>query len=688
MPPQEQDRFTDEQLQSIASDPRFDESARQRLTRRERARLDALTRSSGGRFFSGVVRGAGLSPEDIRATVELGKGLFTSPIDTVSALGHGMIGAQAEQADRAVDASRRGEKLATLGHGVAASVPMLGPQLADIAGRVGAGDIAGSLGELLGVVSPFAAGRAGVALNAARNRRLARNTPRGVELTRFERTGSGISGFFEGLAEKVLMGSPFFKALRERQQVQLAKLADTTARRILDEDLVNPHRDFRAVGKQTQQALAEGEAAMNAMVSELYQRIDDLTISQKVNVDVPVTRTSKHLVDPQGNPVLVPGMETVAELRGPALVSTKSFQSVARKLLKELEEQQQLLPNSELSRPLDLLRSLVDGPEKVSFTTADKVRSVYGSLSVDPGAKQAGLVKALGAEFSRRIDEAMTAAADASNVPGLRDLLDEARAAKIALETDFREGLVKKIIEARNPEALSNFIFNAPLDDIDTMMRVLPDEQVDAVRAAMFRGMIQRFTIGDTIDKANSATPDLGQQRLRGLELVNRIEELQEAKSGRLTTILGQGAANEMAEIAQLAAKVKGKLGKAAGGTTFDSSIVASGLNLGLVGSVLGMVIPGMPVGALSAAIPPQVAIGMLSAVLANPRGLPAIHSLLTALDTNNKRAAVTAAGRISAMIGDASGFDAAGSALNDIQTRETRRPMSGIQRVAQGLNP
>jgi hypothetical protein len=97
--------------------------------------------SAVGRFASGLWQN--INP------VTMVKGLaqvVSSPIET----GKAVVGQMGEQWEKAYHAGAEGRYSEMVGHGVAGSLPLIGPAAAAAGERIGSGDVAGGLGEGVG----------------------------------------------------------------------------------------------------------------------------------------------------------------------------------------------------------------------------------------------------------------------------------------------------------------------------------------------------------------------------------------------------------------------------------------------------------------------------------------------------------------------------------------------------------
>lgn len=100
---------------------------------------EPITGSAVERFVSGAWKN--LNPMGLVSAV-------VHPIDTAGAL----VGAHLSQADKARQAFKEGRYSEALGHAVATALPIVGPAAANAGERIGAGDMAGGVGEAAGLV--------------------------------------------------------------------------------------------------------------------------------------------------------------------------------------------------------------------------------------------------------------------------------------------------------------------------------------------------------------------------------------------------------------------------------------------------------------------------------------------------------------------------------------------------------
>src|SRR5262245_29092273 len=93
--------------------------------------------------------------------VTMATGLATAALHPVDTL-HAFVTTQGAELDKAADLVRQGRYSEAVGHGAAGLLPFVGPAAAAAGERMGSGDIAGGVGEGLGVIASVFAPRAAV----------------------------------------------------------------------------------------------------------------------------------------------------------------------------------------------------------------------------------------------------------------------------------------------------------------------------------------------------------------------------------------------------------------------------------------------------------------------------------------------------------------------------------------------
>jgi hypothetical protein len=145
------------------------------------------------------------------------------PVQTVENIGTGV----ADQAAKAKEAFQQGRYVEAAGH-AAAMVPVIGPAAAHAGERIGQGDVAGGLGEGLGLLAPFGA-RYGLEARAAAN-------PTAAAIT--ERAAA------DQVAQQVLgPGNPAYKGVAQRIAPEVLARGLTGSREALRQTAVDGMAD-------------------------------------------------------------------------------------------------------------------------------------------------------------------------------------------------------------------------------------------------------------------------------------------------------------------------------------------------------------------------------------------------------------------------------------------------------------
>jgi hypothetical protein len=186
--------------------------------------------SALGRFAGGVWKN--VNP------VEMVKGVaqaVTSPIET----GKAVVGAMGEQWEKAYHAGSEGRYSEMVGHAAAGSLPLIGPAAAAAGERIGSGDVAGGLGEAVGLVAPMAAarpvanlaGKAAAPFKGKVNQQVAAAAQRqGVEMPASALSDSKLVPLAESLSAKGIGGGQT-AARYERANIALTAAADDVVKR-------------------------------------------------------------------------------------------------------------------------------------------------------------------------------------------------------------------------------------------------------------------------------------------------------------------------------------------------------------------------------------------------------------------------------------------------------------------------
>ena len=372
--------LTDEELLTVGDDQRL----RAKLTREERGRLNRLMAqqappeqppvapegSATGRFFSNI--GEQLNP--VAAVKGIAQAV-SSPIETGRALYEG----QMQQFDKAGEAYAQGRYSEMLGHGMAGTLPLVGPAAAGAGEQIAAGDIAGGLGAGTGLaasvigVRPIAKG----AVNTART-----VTPSRV----LDKAATALE---KGAVERVAdVMSPQVGRMKQRWGNRAAGVAPTLAKELAAEgapfsrqafhaDMTAKHMEAkRALDAVADERLAARTFETKPMIDGLLEKRQALT-SEAVEADAyPRTR------QPTGQPYSAVG--PVREVSSPLGKDVVPHHNAARvaEIDAAISELRQLGPVARYE-PIRRLRQSYDGPAEVVYSpsvTQDFLKNQGGAL--------------------------------------------------------------------------------------------------------------------------------------------------------------------------------------------------------------------------------------------------------------------------------------------------------------------
>ncbi len=212
--------------------------------------------SAVGRFVGGAA--SVLNPMNVVSAV-------AHPIQTIQNVGAAAV----DQATKAKDAFTQGNYVGAGGHALAAAVPVIGPAAAHAGERIAQGDIAGGLGESVGLVAPFAAQKALEVRSAA--------DPRAADITARAAT--------DQVAQQVLgPGNPRYKGIAQKIAPEVLARKLTGGREDLRQAAVEGMDDAGTRIDAAVQAAGGVKAPIpvGQLVSELQARAADLKDSNGV----------------------------------------------------------------------------------------------------------------------------------------------------------------------------------------------------------------------------------------------------------------------------------------------------------------------------------------------------------------------------------------------------------------------
>ncbi len=257
------------------------------------------TGSAAGRFVGGVWQN--INP------VTMAQGLYGAirhPVDTLTAA----AGAMGEQWEDAYTAGSEGRYVEAAGHGLAGTLPFVGPAAAAAGERIGTGDVAGGLGEGVGLLIPTVAPRA-----VAASARAVRTAAPGA-------AGALRAGAASKVADVI---SPKVGANKTRFANNAEVVAPALAIDLAADGAPLTRGGFHT---QVQAKLAEAQAGLDAasdarpdrtyptasIISDLLEKRNQLTaeaVKGVQNPRTPVRRTSS-ILDESGKPIEVTDQTT------------------------------------------------------------------------------------------------------------------------------------------------------------------------------------------------------------------------------------------------------------------------------------------------------------------------------------------------------------------------------------------
>jgi hypothetical protein len=239
--------------------------------------------SALGRFAGGVWKN--VNP------VEMVRGVAQAvahPIDT----GKAVVGQMGEQWEKAYHAGSEGRYSEMVGHAAAGSLPLIGPAAAAAGERIGSGDVAGGLGEAVGLVAPMAAarpvaklaGKAAAPFRGKVNPQVAAAARRqGVEMPASALSDSKLVPLAESLSAKGIGGGQT-AARYERANVALTAAADDVVKR------ASKFSDASEAGRGIAQGLDNFRSQWMKEKARLYKQAElpekGMKLQAKQTVDV------------------------------------------------------------------------------------------------------------------------------------------------------------------------------------------------------------------------------------------------------------------------------------------------------------------------------------------------------------------------------------------------------------------
>jgi hypothetical protein len=426
--------------------------------------------------------------------IELGKGLWQiarHPFQTGQALGT----AQVEQFGKARTAASEGRYSEMLGHGVASTIPLLGPAAAEIGERGGRGELGSALGSVAGMAIPGAAVKAfgkargvGKAVPkeapatrvplAEQLRERAKADKPGIPMSLAERLrarGSIMSPAVtkvESLSRKLFTSEGRFNRLRAIQQEAIGEWASRVVEGISPTAAA---RGTVAAGKRAKTSLKEALEWAKDTIGREYTEINEMTHGLRVSKA---------------------SLKAFAEdrLRGVRKSADAPLEDIARHI-----------DSSDLNTMRSQLQKIIEGPDFVDFKTYQGIRSALYDLTRKTDVAIGGQAQGQSKRLVQLANDAMEEAAEGSRLTWtgpdgttmpLVDKVRNANASWKQLKTTFNDSVISKI-QKTSPEDIHRVFERASVEDIQILKRELPTVDWDELRGKLLADAFNRSTGGE-----------------------------------------------------------------------------------------------------------------------------------------------------------------------------------------------
>ena len=440
------------------------------------------------------------------------------------------------------------EALGRIGAGL---VPILGPFAAEIGERFGRGEDARAAGNIIGLVSPFALGKA-----AGKLKGLKADSP--IPLLPSERTGSTVSGFIESTLEKNIAAAGTFRKFRAKQDIALVdELAEGVIQKL---SRVEKGMSSEEIGQQALKATDLAKEQFREISSIKFAEIDVIAGTKTVRRPITTQEVSR-LVSPSGEPLTFAKRTLKKQQVGGIQPETKSLKQFAIKALRRLKEEKKLIDPGELGRSERLLVGIVRAPKRTSFQAFQDTRSDLLAITRSIGDPIPGKVGGIAKKLSALTDNALITAAEKSGNPKIVSMVREANEFYKTGIINFNETVISRLVKTA-PERIPALLRGATIDDIRAMKSVLGEKAFRDVNARFLRE-----TLNESISGELSAQlfPDAIAEKA-GLrpELVPRLNikkfktKLEAQKSGKMSELFSEpGQAKALKEFLDEASKIR-----------------------------------------------------------------------------------------------------------------------------------
>lgn len=529
---------------------------------------------------------------------------LSHPIQTTGKVVRGIGAAQGAEYIKARQSFQRGDHAAAIGHGLSYLVPLFGPVVAQVVEEsLETGNIALATGRLTELFSPSILGKATRGARGALSPRFLDRSNAPVDpstvvpTTLSERLPTGpaqsVAALGERITERTLPGAAVFQPLREAQQRGLIQRGQN----IVD-DLSPTHRgDARAAGAGVQSTLLGQQGAFKATRQARLNTLADEVVEQ----------FSPEMATPEGSGLLVGGStssgrglravqdtlrqdasdayaaidEVVAQhdglVRGTAdsaLVGptggalrttlpipgrvggvwarTATIKQFAETMRRRIDRMAELVDPEELTGIRRQLDTISRSPDKVGFQAMQDARSALMGIARRLDDPVPGRSGGLAQQLASLANASMEKAAKDSGVPGLLDQVRSANAQWGFIKESFNETVIKKLLESA-PERLPEYVRQADLSDIRRIRTILPAADMNELRAAIVRDMLDKgdftaLSAADTKSSLGGQLRSMGQDRLVALfgrEAQQRLQRAAETsgplKAGEVASFTRHG---------------------------------------------------------------------------------------------------------------------------------------------------
>ena len=407
--------------------------------------------------------------------IELGKGLWQiarHPLQTGQALWE----AQVEQSGKARTAAREGRYSEMLGHGLASSIPLLGPAAAEIGERGGRGELGSALGSIAGMAIPGAAVK-----SFGRLRGVGKAVPKkapAIPMSLAERlrargsiTSPAVTKV-ESLSRKLFTSEGRFNRLRAIQQQAIGAWASRVV------EGISPTAGARATvaaGRRAKTSLKEALDEAKDTIGREYTEINEMTHGLRVSKA---------------------SLKAFAEDR---------LRGVRKAADAPLEEIASHIDSSDLNTMRSQLQKIIDGPDFADFKTYQGIRSALYDLTRKTDVAIGGQAQGQSKRLVQLANDAMEEAAegsrltwtgpDGTTIP-LADKVRNANASWKQLKTTFNDSVIAKI-QKTAPEEIHRVFERASVDDIKILKRELPTVDWNELRGKLLADAFNRSTGGE-----------------------------------------------------------------------------------------------------------------------------------------------------------------------------------------------